>query len=268
MVTIDKNKCIKCGACVNDCVVKVIVKDHNDMPYMPQDSEKFCINCQHCLAICPSGALNCHGKTPEMCSTPDELPTPENMLSLLKMRRSIRRYRQESIEPEIMAKLKESLAWSPTGCNDHRLAFHIVENSEDMEFFRENTGKLLRFLIKTGILRIFYPKIKRYLSAILDGEDVIYRNAPHMIICSAPADAPCADADPWIALSYFDLYLQTFGLGSCWCGFALYALKYSPKLRARLKLPKNHKVKAVLLFGKPAVNYPRSTAPDNYLITQ
>ena len=73
MVTIDKNKCIKCGACVNDCVVKVLVKDYNDTPYMPQDSEKFCINCQHCLAICPEGAVNCNGKTASQCSPYDNL---------------------------------------------------------------------------------------------------------------------------------------------------------------------------------------------------
>ena len=73
MVTIDKNKCIKCGACVNDCVVKVLAKDYNDTPYMPQDSEKFCINCQHCLAICPEGAVNCNGKTASQCSPYDNL---------------------------------------------------------------------------------------------------------------------------------------------------------------------------------------------------
>ena len=266
MVTVDPIKCTRCHLCVKDCLAGLLTPDRNGVPFMPPELEKVCINCQHCLAICPSEALVCNGKTPQMCSVAGNLPEVEQMANLLKMRRSVRYYKDENIAPEIMEKLKASLAWSPTGCNDHRLIFHIVEDKKDMEFFRKNTNKMLRFLVKSGILKLLFPRVKRYLSAILEGKDVIYRNAPHMIVCSAPEKSPCKEADPWIALSYFDLYLQSFGLGSCWCGFAVRALKHNSLLRARLNLPKGYKVRSVLLFGIPAVKYARTTAPDNYRI--
>ena len=266
MVTVDPQKCTRCHLCVKDCLAGLLTPGADGVPFMPDEVEKLCINCQHCLAICPAGALVCNGVTPQMCPQAGMLPEPDSMAALLKMRRSVRFYKDENIAPEIMKKLKASLAWSPTGCNDHRLIFHVVENKEDMAFFRDNTNKMLRFLVKSGILKLLFPRVKRYLSAILEGQDVIYRNAPHMIICSAPEKSPCKEADPWIALSYFDLYLQSFGLGSCWCGFAVRALKYNSKLRARLHLPKGYKVKSVLLFGIPAVKYARATAPENYRI--
>ena len=165
-----------------------------------------------------------------------------------------------------MQKLKESLAWSPTGCNDHSLMFHIVEDKADMGFFSQEMSRMLKFLIRTGIMRLIYPNYKRYLQEIMNGKDVVFRNAPHMIVAAVPKSAPCKEADPWIALSYFDLLLQSFGIGSCWCGFAMYAFRFNRKMRKRLGFPENYKIGAVLLFGYPAVTYPRTTAPDNFHI--
>ena len=133
-----------------------------------------------------------------------------------------------------------------------------------MAFFREKTSAMLKLLIKSGILSFFYPRFKRYLKEILGGKDVVYRNAPHMIIAATPKNAPCKEADPWIALSYFDLYAQSLGVGSCWCGFAVHAFKWNPKLKKRLQLPPGYKIGAILLFGPPAVTYARATKPVNF----
>ena len=228
---------------------------------MPPELEKFCIKCQHCLAVCPAGALSFNGITPEQCDLPQTPPTPEAMLNLIKMRRSVRRYKDENIAPEIMETLKASLAWSATGCNDHRLFFYVAQDKSEMEFFRTETTRMLKFLVRTGIMRLFYPNIHRFLQKIEAGTDVIYRGAPHMIVAAVPENAPCKAADPWIALSNFDLLLQSYGLGSCWCGFAERAIKYNRKLKKYIKLPKGYQIGAVLLFGKPDVKYFRATSP-------
>ena len=259
MFEVDRNKCIKCGACSSDCIVKIIKRDTEDFPYVPAELDKFCINCQHCLAICPTGAITCNGVTAAQCPPIGNVPSPENMLNLLRQRRSIRRYKQENLPPEVIAKLRESLAWSATGCNDDSLLFRIIDNKEDMTFFRETATKILCRLIKSKILQILYPNAKRFLFEILNGEDVIFRNAPHMIVCAVRKNAPCKEADPWIALANFDLYAQTFGVGTCWCGFAYYLFKFSRTLRKRLDFPKNYKITSIILFGKPAVKYQRST---------
>ena len=87
-----------------------------------------------------------------------------------------------------------------------------------------------------------------------------------MIVAAVSEKAPCAEVDPWIAMSYFDLLAQSFGLGTCWCGFAYSAFKYNRKLRKKLGFPKGFRIAAVLLFGKPDVKYFRATKPENYTI--
>ena len=121
MITVDHQRCMRCKKCVDDCVVKVLVADKEGVPHLPAELERFCLNCQHCLAICPTAALSCNGITPDMCAAPGPLPRPDEMMNLIRMRRSCRHYKNENIPPEIMAQLKSSLAWTPTGCNDRKL---------------------------------------------------------------------------------------------------------------------------------------------------
>lgn len=266
MIRIDESKCVRCGECVRDCIVGILRQDPGEIPVLPAALENFCINCQHCLAICPTGAVECNQVKASSCAEAGKLPDPSAMMNLLRMRRSVRRYKNENVPAEIMEQLKAALAWTPTGCNDHRLAFRIIEEHSQMEFFRQETFSMLRKLIRWGILTLFYPRLKHYLKKILSGEDVIYRNAPHMIVALTPKDAPCKEADPWIALSYFDLLAQSFKLGTCWCGFAVYAIKFNRKLQKHLAIPKGYKVSSVLLFGPPAVTYARATNPPQYAL--
>ena len=264
MIEIDRTRCVKCGACVRDCMVEILKPSAEGFPAVEPELERFCLNCQHCLAICPKGALTCHGVKPEQCAAPGVLPSPDAMFDLLRQRRSVRQFEDENLPADVLEKLKASLAWSPTGCNDHRLFFTVIEDKADMEFFRAETARMLKLLIRSGLMRLIYPNYKRYLQEILSGKDVVFRNAPHLIAAATPSDAPCREADPWIALSYFDLFAQSVGIGTCWCGFGVQAFRWNRKLRNRRHLPSGYRIGAVLLFGKPSVRYARATVPEPY----
>ena len=60
MIHIDKSKCARCGACVRDCVVHVLTKGEDGFPAFRKENEPFCLNCQHCLAVCARGAVTCN----------------------------------------------------------------------------------------------------------------------------------------------------------------------------------------------------------------
>lgn len=265
-IQIDSGACTRCGACVRDCIVEILRPGADGVPVVAPGLERFCLNCQHCLAVCPEGAVTCHGVPPSACFSTGVLPEAESMLHLLRTRRSIRHYKAENLDRATLEKLKDSMRWTPTGCNDHRLFFSIVEEREEMEFFRTRMSKLLKFLIRSGILRLIYPNYKRYLGEILSGKDVVFRGAPHMIVAATPKDAPCGEADPWISLTGFDLFAQSLGVGTCWCGFALYAFRWNRGLRKGLHLPPGYKPGAVMLFGKPDISYARTTAPAQFKI--
>ena len=266
MIHINEQKCLKCHACVKECIVHVLRPNAQGIPMVRSDEERFCLHCQHCLAVCPVGALKCHDVAPEKCRPIGAMPSPETMMNLLCQRRSIRQYKDMEIDEGTMESLIHSLAWTPTGCNVHNLFFTVIKHKSEMDYFREKVSATLKFLIKTGILRFVYPNFWRYMDELQNGVDVVFRNAPHLIMAASPNNAPCKEADPWIALSYFDLLAQSFGIGTCWCGFAVHALRWIPSLKKRLAIPRGYKIRTVLLFGYPSVEYQRQTAPTPFQV--
>ena len=48
--------------------------------------------------------------------------------------------------------------------------------------------------------------------------DTVLRNAPHLIIATAPKDFKNGRENTISQLTYAELYATTIGLGSCWAG--------------------------------------------------
>lgn len=57
-IIIDKTKCIHCGLCLKDCVAECLEFDKNKFPKYKEGGKENCFACQHCLVICPVGALS------------------------------------------------------------------------------------------------------------------------------------------------------------------------------------------------------------------
>lgn len=263
---IDKSKCVQCGMCVKDCSCAVLELDKTtNFPKVAEGGELRCMKCQHCFSICPTGALSILGKNPEKSELPQK-NYPEDILNLIKSRKSIRQLKAENISKEDFEKLKEMLPWIPTGCNDHRLLFTFIDDIDLMNNFKNLTYQKLKELYSKNPYPKEAMKLLRLKDAFLAGNDVIFRNAPHAVIVSSPDDAPCAETDPVIALSYFELYANALGLATVWCGLMTYTLKVFPDLVKELKIPQNYKPVYCMLFGKPAVSYKRITQPEKYRI--
>lgn len=265
-LVIDEEKCIRCGLCVKDCTAGVLEQAENEVPKITENGEKRCIKCQHCLAVCPTGALSIFGKNPQDSDSIREVNS-DDVLNLIKSRRSYRHYKQENLDKETMDKLKNMLNWVPTGCNNHRLHFAFIDDIAVMNDFRGYvTSTLIKILTKTPVKPIM-DKFGKYKNSFLNGEDVIFRGAPHLIVACTPIDAPCADIDPIIALSYFELYAQSLNVATVWCGFAAICFKMFPELCSQLKIPDGYKASYVMLFGPRDIKYARTTQPEPYTIS-
>lgn len=263
---IDKTKCIHCGLCIKDCSCSVLEFDEEKFPRVAKDGETRCMKCQHCLAVCPTGALSILGKNPNNSEKIEPNHNPDNVLNLIQSRRSIRQFKQENVDKQTLKKLKDMLKWVPTGCNDHRLAFTFIEDINAIEQFKNLTYKKLKEIYAKKPFPKEATKLLRFKDAVEAGKDPVFRNAPHMIVVSSPKDAPCADVDPIIALSYFELYAQSLGIGTLWCGLAFYCLETSEELIKELKIPSDYKPQYCMLFGYPNVTYKRCIQPADYKI--
>ena len=258
---IDEAKCLRCGACAEDCPAGCLTMDSAaGVPVVAGDGAKRCLACQHCLAICPVGALSVFGRDPDAAEVNEKLPVPGELLNLIRCRRSFRRYRRENLPPATMEKLLEMLAWVPTGVNDHRLRFTVIDDLAAMERFRRSAGEKVLAAIASGSPA--GERFARYRDRILAGDDVIFRGAPHLIVAASPVDAPCAAVDPVIALSYFELYAQSLGVGTVWAGIVTWILQAIPELRAELGIGDDETVGYAMLFGPSDLKYPRGTLPE------
>ena len=258
-IAVDEQKCIHCGMCVKDCIVNCLEFDANKIPKYIDGGENICVGCQHCMAICPKGALSFGGKNPDD-SEPINFCKSDELLNLMKSRRSSRFYQEKDVPPEKISKLIEMLAYPPKGGNINDLHFSIVGTLEKMREIKKFTYEKILSMENPS------PVVEFCKKNYLDGKDFIFRSAPSMIAVSvdkSKAIAGCENADPIISLSYFDLYAQSLGLGTLWSDATLSIMQEIPEVRALLEIPENFTLNYTILFGEPKTKYKRTVQKES-----
>ena len=255
---IDEKRCTQCGECVLECPAGVIAMD----AYPEMANEEGCFQCQHCLAVCPTAAVSILGKNPDASSElKGKMPDPASLAILIKGRRSVRRYRDRDLAPELIDELLEVSCHAPTGVNARAVLFTVVRERGVMHRLREHLMDRLAKLKESGAL----PEglAGKYLGWTVNawretGTDILFRGAPHLLITSAPAEAPCPVQDTHIALTTFQLIAHAHGAGTVWDGICMMALAVCPDVAVKLGIPENHAIGYAIAFGEPAVEYQRT----------
>ena len=140
ILAVDPDKCNFCGLCAMECPAAIIViKGPEALPFMPRGGEKFCINCGHCVAVCPPGAISLETMKPADCTTVSNelLPTPEQVEHFLKSRRSVRVFKKEPVPRTILAKLIDIARYAPSGRNAQPVQWLVVENPNEVKRLSE-----------------------------------------------------------------------------------------------------------------------------------
>jgi nitroreductase/NAD-dependent dihydropyrimidine dehydrogenase PreA subunit len=255
---IDEERCIQCGECVLECPAGVIAMD----AYPRMTNEEGCFQCQHCLAVCPTAAVSILGKEPEASTElQGNLPDPASLATLIKGRRAVRRYRDRDLAPELIDHLLEVSCHAPTGVNARSVLFTVVRERLVMNRLREDLlGRLAKLRDADQLPGGLAAKYLGWTVTAWQehGTDILFRGAPHLLITSAPADAPCPVQDTHIALTTFQLLAHAHGVGTVWDGICMMALAACPEVVGKLGIPENHTLGYALVFGDPAVEYQRT----------
>ena len=265
---LDKEKCIKCGKCIQICGVKAIDQD------FIIDEDK-CNCCLHCMAICPHNVISYDGKKGIEFNTSGI--SPGEFENLVHKRRSIRKYKDIPVPDGMINKISELLAYAPTGTNTQKVYITIVMTRERLNILSD---KMMRFFKKSTAFLLnplFHPlwsiavgnknakKIygfKRFVNKYFEGENILTYNAPCIFIFHAPVDSSTPDQDCNIWSTIGSLYAETLGLGTCFNGFVVLGLNMSKKLKSSLDIPKKHKVYSTFLVGFPDIKFLRGVVRE------
>jgi nitroreductase/NAD-dependent dihydropyrimidine dehydrogenase PreA subunit len=261
---VQKDRCNLCGLCVADCPSHIIEQHGDDLPFVSAENEENCVQCQHCLAVCPTAAVSVFGLNPDdsLPVSPEVWPQLDQMIHLLRGRRSVRKYADRNVDPQLIDRLLATVANSPTGINNRLLTFTVLDDKDKVHRLREKVMAALVKALNEGRIPERFAYVERAISAYAEYQlDVIFRGAPHVLIVSAPPHSPCAIEDVPIALSYFELLAQSAGLGTVWCGLIKLAFESVPELKSLVDLPQGHHYYA-MLFGHPAIRYARTVQRD------
>ena len=255
---VDEERCIECGECAADCPAGII--SMNGYPEITD--EEGCIRCQHCLAVCPTGAVSILGRNPDdSLELAGNLPEPDRLETLVRGRRTVRRYSGNDLSRELIDRLLATACYAPTGVNSHSVLFTVVREGSVMARLRGEVMDGLAELKNSGNLPEGF--VGQYLGGAVkgwqeEGRDIIFRGAPHLLVTSAPKHSPCPVQDAHIALTTFQLLAHAHGVGTVWDGMFMMAMSVLPQLTARLGIPSDHLPGYAMAFGEPAVEYHRT----------
>lgn len=257
------SSCTQCGVCATICLSGIIRT--SPKIHIPEAREKNCLKCQHCMAVCKEGAISILDKKPEDSVQLDKNINISTELDyLVKMRRSVRSYKSENVDKNIINSLIETTSYAPTGHNDNNVMFSVIDNIDDMNLFRDEIYSAIKIKADNNDIPAKYLLLRsaqKVWSA--RGMDLIFRGAPHLLITSSPKKSVTAKENCLIAMSYFELLASSNGLGTLWNGMVQWiADEISPELKNKLGIPEDHIFGYAMSFGIPKIKYQRSIQND------
>jgi nitroreductase/NAD-dependent dihydropyrimidine dehydrogenase PreA subunit len=258
---LDESRCTLCNLCASDCPARVITLPDSGLPQYVPGGDARCYLCGHCEAICPTAAIAVEDPRLDPRTYPapgeDAEIAPEKLGAYLRMRRSIRKYRQAPVDRETIDALMDIVRYAPSGINTQSLQWLVVHDTVELRRLTGLAIDWMRHAAKGDSPMKAWFDFEGMAKLWDSGDDPVCRNAPHLVVAHAHRDAMTAPADAFIALAHLDAAAPAFGLGCCWAGLFKIALDQWAPLREALALPEGHVAHYALMLGTPAVRYHR-----------
>src|SRR5471030_2363457 len=138
LITLNEEKCIKCGMCVKECPVGVLKMNENGHEEV---NAKNCLACGHCVAVCPKEAIDNEKSPLEKQIKANSLPklNAEEAESFLRSRRSIRSFKEIDVPREKLIKLVDIAHFAPTASNSQGVSYKIVDDKDTIKLAVETS---------------------------------------------------------------------------------------------------------------------------------
>lgn len=269
---VDHDKCIHCKKCIKVCSTVCLYADAEDKIQMKNGVDGIfgwggCYRCQHCLAVCPTGAISIFDKKPEDSISPDLAATPIQLEALMRNRRAIRGYLDKEVPRELIDHMLRVLGNVPTGSNKQSLEFSVVYDKKQMDIFRKLVRDEAYRLADEGIYPGAFTKkdfdLQVSMEPYRNPGDMFFVNAPHILIIHSEKGKATWAIDPLLAVAWFELLCAAHGLGSIIMTYPIGALSKMPEIQNLLNIPEDRHFACIVAFGYPDVEYARGVQRED-----
>lgn len=277
-ISIEKESCIRCGKCVRVCPSGIMSQEKKGEEIGLTHIQS-CIVCGHCVDVCPTDSVIHSAFPPEKRHIIDytRLPSPEQVMLLIKSRRSNRAITSQPVPQEMLEQIVEAARYAPTASNKQQVSITIVTDPVKLRQISDFTikklsstaKKLTNPLIK-GLLKPFLRKIYNSLPALYRlqqkheaGNDPILRKATALLVFHTPKSNGFGCEDANLAYQNASLMAQSLGVSQIYMGFVVKAIKLGGQVEFSQLLEIEGKVQAIMALGIPAFHYAKYT--ERYL---
>lgn len=259
-LNIDPIRCVRCALCETVCIFKNISID----PEVHEVGTN-CFNCGHCVAVCPTGAINLKiyenqdYDTKQKYET-DKLPiTTDEYLNVLTRHRSIRYFTNQEVTQDEYDKLFSSLNNTPTASNMQDLDIVVVK-SELYEF-----TKHIYDIIKVAEDDfVTIQSMGKYIENPSENRNTLLYTGRDIILFFSENPQ-----DPTIACGRIEITSQLMGLGGFYNGFIVMAdeidheklMEYFPEVDSAKHLS------CAYIIGHPKIKFKRPLPPRKFNVT-
>ena len=279
-ITIDHDRCTKDGLCGSVCPKNIFVQQ-GKLTIPDVVDEERCIACGHCAAICAQGAIF-HSEFPSERITPiqfEEMPTPEQVMTLLKTRRSIRAFRDKPLEKATVEKIIDGARCAPSGHNSQSTEFLVVRDRVVLSQVSALVVDYLRFEVKRFANPVFrtvalladrasaesglneIPGFKRLIKLYESGADPVLFGAPALLVFHARRTVGFADVNAQLALQNASLVAHSLGIGHFYTGWVIATCRarmtsaWNRRMSQLIGIPSGNTMHGALALGYPVPKF-------------
>jgi nitroreductase len=229
------------------------------------------------VAICPQGAIS-HSHFPKGAVNPvrsEYVPTYDQVLELVRSRRSKRLFKERPVERDVIEKVLEAARFAPSGHNEQSTEFVVIQDEKTLHEIGTLTAKGLarmampfRYSIGRMIFRFVYgrrgvaylteltPEFEGLASLYNSGTDLILHEPPVLLLfCADSVGGTFAATNANIALHNAALAAETLGLGCFYAGFVATVSERDDSIARLVSLPETHKIYGALAMGYPRLKF-------------
>jgi len=271
-ILVRDESCIKCGKCAKVCPAGVLIQRQKGEIIHVENIDT-CIACGHCVDVCPTASVVHSDFPPEKLHPIDYslLPSPEQVMALIKTRRSNRAITSRPIPQEALDRIVEAARFAPTASNKRNVSFTVITDPEKLRQVSDFTinkfdsgARILMNPIVKVFLKPFLkdtydtlPAFYRFKQEHKAGNDPILRKATALLIIHTPESSEFGSENANLAYQNASLMAHSLGVSQIYMGFVVRAIRKCGKRTFSQITGVEGKVQAIMALGIPAFKYPR-----------